>query len=60
MEKTHTTFVSATSLGIARPAIKALELSVVPPGDRFPYGINSAYLFIHLFMEMYTSGDGTM
>ena len=60
MENTHTTFVKATSLGIARLTIKALELSVVPPGGRFLHGINSAYfLCIRLFMEMYTSGDGT-
>jgi hypothetical protein len=53
MENTHThthkTFVKATSLGKARLVIKALELSLVPPGDRFPHGIYWAYLFIYLF-----------
>jgi len=58
-EYTHKTFVKATSLGIARLAVKALELSVVPPEGRCPHGINSAYLFMHLFMLMYTSGDST-
>jgi hypothetical protein len=44
---THTTFVKMTSIGISRLAIKVLELSLVPPGGRFPHGIYWAYLFMH-------------
>jgi len=48
---TYTTFVKATSIGIAHLVIKALELSLVPPGGRFLMRyVRLIYLFIYLLI----------
>jgi len=36
----HTIPVKATSLGIDRLVTKTPELSLVPPGGRYPHGLN--------------------